>query len=144
MRQKKQVSQGFTLIELMIVAAIIAIIAAIALPAFTEQVARGRRADAQGVLLESGQWLERYYSTNNNYDAATAFAGSGLLYSPKGSTASNANYAITLTVSASFQTYSLTATRANAQANDSCGDYRLNSVGQRTLVNTTRTDCWSK
>lgn len=136
---------GFTLIELMVVVALIAILASIAMPSYLESVARSRRADAQAILTESAQWLERYYSQNNSYDAATAFAASGLLYSPRGSTAEKSYYRVSLkTPEAPFQTFSLTAERANSMSEDGCGDFVLNNVGQRSQVNNKKEDCWSR
>ncbi len=58
---------GFTLIELMIVIAIIAIITTLALPSYNKQVADGRRADAQSLLIELSQKLERRYLKNGTY-----------------------------------------------------------------------------
>ncbi|MBX9870187.1 MAG: prepilin-type N-terminal cleavage/methylation domain-containing protein [Burkholderiaceae bacterium] len=143
--QSKHSNDGFTLIELMIVAAIVAIIAAIAVPSYVQQVARSRRADAQAVLLESAQWLERFYTQNNNYDAAATFPAAGLSFSPRTNNASTAFYRIDLVLpGANSQTFTLTATRINAMASDACGNFVLNSVGQRSLVSNTRTDCWAR
>ncbi|MGC4059580.1 MAG: type IV pilin protein [Aquabacterium sp.] len=58
---------GFTLIELMIVVAIIGILAAIAYPSYTEYVKRGRRSQAQTALLEAAQYMQRYYASNSSY-----------------------------------------------------------------------------
>lgn len=133
---------GFTLIELMIVVAIIAIISAIALPSYFESVARSRRADAQSTLQESAQWLERYYSQNNNYTGSgTALFNSGYQYSPKGSTSGNAQYVLTIVANA--QDYTLMATPTNGMSSDPCGVFVLNSVGQKTQQSNTRSDCWA-
>jgi len=69
---------GFTLIELMIVVAVVAILAAIAFPAYTEYVQRSRRAEAQAMLLQAAQFMQRFYAAHNRYDqqldGATAVA----------------------------------------------------------------------
>ncbi|MBW0149435.1 type IV pilin protein [Marinobacter arenosus] len=67
-------TKGFTLIELMIVVAIIGIIAAIAYPSYLEQVKSTRRGDAQGALMSFASAMERYYTQNGDYLGA---AGSG-------------------------------------------------------------------
>ncbi len=60
-------SSGFSLLELMIVVAIVGIIAAIAYPSYTEQVVRGRQSDGQAMLMEVMQAQERFYSQNQTY-----------------------------------------------------------------------------
>jgi len=66
----KTKSAGFTLIELMIVVAIIGIIAALAYPSYQDQIKKARRADAQGVLMSFANTMERYYTENNTYTGA--------------------------------------------------------------------------
>ena len=61
-----------TLMELMIVVAIIGILAGIAYPTYQDSVRKSRRADAEAVLLELAQWMERFYTENNRYDQTRA------------------------------------------------------------------------
>src|SRR5258705_11108197 len=64
--------RGFTLIELMIRVAIIAVLSAIAYPSYRESVAKSRRSDAQAVLVQGNQWMERFYAENYAYNKNTA------------------------------------------------------------------------
>lgn len=132
-------SRGFTLIEVMVVAAIIAILAAIAYPAYTEQVARGRRSEAKGALLETAQWMERRYSINNTYTGAT-------LPALRAGTA--ANYTISVMGGASAPTattYWLEMTPTGAMTNDRCGAFQVNQAGAKRITGSaTAQECWDK
>ncbi len=64
---------GFSLIELMVAVAVVAILSAIAIPSYSAYVVRGQRAAAKAVLLQTAQAMERYYTANGSYLAAGIF-----------------------------------------------------------------------
>jgi type IV pilus assembly protein PilE len=70
-------SAGFTLIELMIVVAIIAILAAVALPAYGDYVRRGQVNEAFMRLADYRAKMEQYYQDNRNYGTANCADGAG-------------------------------------------------------------------
>ncbi|MCE6980841.1 prepilin-type N-terminal cleavage/methylation domain-containing protein [Pseudomonas frederiksbergensis] len=129
-------NRGFTLIEIMIVIAIIGIVITIGYPSLTEYVKKGRRTEVAGLLSEQAQILERFYSKSNVYTNAT------------GLSAGNDFYTITPTLT--DQTFLLTATRkaGSTMASDKCGDFTLTNTGVRNMVNATSglttKDCWGR
>jgi type IV pilus assembly protein PilE len=87
MRPNSELSarRGFTLIELMIVVAIVAILATIALPAYTGYIQRGRIAEATNELAGQRIRLEQFYQDNKNYGSTAATCGTFPLGSPPNS-----------------------------------------------------------
>jgi type IV pilus assembly protein PilE len=128
---------GFTLIELMIVIAIIGLLTLIAYPSYQEYVARGRRAEMRTILLEATQWMERHYSENFTYTQNTAgtaiadlFAATNFTKSPR-----DGGGAYTIAISAvTARTFTITATRGNAMTGDKCGNYFITNTGVKGNV----------
>jgi type IV pilus assembly protein PilE len=132
----RRFNQGFTLIEIMIVIAIIGIVVTIGYPGITEYVKKTHRTEIAGLLSEQAQNLERFYSKNSVYTNAT------------GLSAGNDYYTITPTLT--DQTFSLTAARKSGSmmASDKCGNFTITNTGLRTITNATAglttKDCWGR
>jgi type IV pilus assembly protein PilE len=134
---------GFTLIELMIVVAIVAILAAIGYPSYQDQVRKTRRADSQSVLMEAANAIERYYTSNGSYTGAAA----GTNYPNKSPIdGTTTHYTIAAAITGAGTSYTLTATGSGAQASDKCGNLTLSSTGARNIAGAdagvTADDCW--
>jgi type IV pilus assembly protein PilE len=109
---------GFTLIELLIVVAIVGILAAIAIPMYNEQVAKGRRADAVRAVGDLQLALESWRAENPSYaDCGAPGCGSGTY-----PTAPASNFYTITPGGLSATGYTITATPRGVQAGDRCGN----------------------
>ncbi len=100
-------SAGFTLVELMIAVAILAIIAAVALPLYNQYSIRTYRSEAQADLLNCAQGMERYAAQNFDYDGADVAFAAGNICNPRSD--DQGRYNIAVNVPADDQ-FTLTAT----------------------------------
>ena len=140
---------GFSLIELMVVVAIIGILAAFAYPAYLEQIRQTRRADCSGALVSLGNAMERHYSVSGSYLAAAAGAadtGAPAIF-PVACPVDGGTATYNLTIqAATASTYALNAAPTGVQADDKCGTLSMTNTGVKGVTGAnagiTWQTCW--
>ena len=135
----RKTNLGMTLMELLVVMAVIGLLAAIAIPSYRSYVMRANRADAKTALLAAAGSLERCFTRFNSYAEADGCA----VVFPVNS--SNHNYEITATTQTSIA-YELTATPLAGQVGDTdCGNFTLDNANARGVSGSrTWQDCWGR
>lgn len=146
-------SKGFTLIELMIVVAIITIVAAIALPAYSDYVTRAKRADGKTALATLQLAQEKVRANCPFYaqgiSTVTSCGATASATTMAGDTTSPDGY-YTLSVSsatATASTYVLVATPTATQLDPECGNLVINESGEKAVTGTasaTPDRCWKR
>ena len=155
---------GFTLLEILITAVLLGILAAIAIPSYSAYVARGQRSAAKAALMQSAQFLERNYTAFGCYNQTSATCGTASAVAVTAPVAQYAptdggqiTYALSLTTVTS-QTYALAATPCgtagtcpagsnSAFTDPQCGTLALDNTGTKTASGGTSTDtptCWGR
>lgn len=147
--------RGFTLIEVMIVVAIVALIAAFALPQYTQYVLKSRRSDAKSAVLDLAAREERFFTVNNAYTNSAANLGYGagstfpINISPNGQTYYTMNVSVTAGSSTTLPAFVVTATpvASTNQVKDSCYAFRVDQTGLQTNLSSggstiSSAGCW--
>jgi type IV pilus assembly protein PilE len=134
MNKSLRLQRGITLMELMVVMAIIGILSAIAIPTYMQYTIRTHRAAARACLSEAAQFMERFYTTHQSYldeDGNPPVLGLGC----QSGSGLNERYTIALAddPATTQRTYTVVATPIDAQADrdTACGELSLNEVGTR-------------
>lgn len=128
--------RGFTLIELVIVMVVVGILAAIAVPSYTAQMRKGRRAEAHSALMQIQSAQERWRTNNVQYSGTLAALG---VTTPT----SGGNYALALS-GAGATGYTATATAQAKQAGDSaCATITVTVAGATTTYGPSNA-CWGR
>jgi type IV pilus assembly protein PilE len=129
-------SSGFTLIELMIAVAIVAILSTVAMPAYTDYVRRGTLTDAFGGLASAQVRMEQYFQDNRTFVSSGTTCGSTI----------TATSYFTFACAGTASTYTFTATGVTGKA--SAGHiYTIDQTGAKTTtqfkgVAVTGKSCW--
>lgn len=127
---------GFTLIELMVVVAVVAVLVAVALPSYHESVRKGHRGQAKADLVDVAQQAERFRTVNNTYTGFTASTDQ----SPA---VGDARYEVEVEITDDGAGFIASATpvAGTSQENDRCGVLTINQAGTRWHSAGTDAEC---
>jgi len=135
---------GFTLIELMIVVAIVGILATIAYPSYQDYVRRAARAEARAKMLNMVLLQERNFSDRGAYVAVASgpLTDGWQTANWSGSSYNSRKYDVTATVGNPANTFTVTATPSNGFSEPACGALSVTSDGTRSSSAGDFATCW--
>lgn len=151
----QRVQRGFTLIELMIAVALVAVLVAIAVPSYRENIAKTKRGEAQSALLGLAQAMERVYANNGSYctsaggTATSCTSGAPTVFSTTVPTNGGTPYYNLRITALTANDYTLQAQiiATGSMKNDKCGALTLTANGTQGITGAapaTVAICWRK
>jgi type IV pilus assembly protein PilE len=137
-------SRGFTLIEVLIVLAVIGLLSAVAIPSYSEYARRSQRIEAQTALNEAAQFMQRFYAVNDRYDRQRDGTQVELPPTLQRVPAAGAKRYDIVVAEVSPTGFTLEARPTGGMEKDRCGVLVLNGLGQRNVRNAKSgvADCW--
>lgn len=123
--------RGFTLIEVMVTVAIVAILASVAMSSYAQYVVRGKRAAAQAAMLDIANREEQFLLANRSYADKPTLEANG--YALPSAIAANYSYDVAAVGTGALPSYVITFTAVNSQLSD--GDLSLTSAGVKSPAN---------
>lgn len=154
---KKRIGAGFTLIELIVVIAIVGLLAAIALPSYQSQIRKTRRADVKTALTRISTLEEQYYSRKNQYSNSFDDLFGSTTYGATYTTDNGGYYSITITLNTvntagdAYTVYGKATAAGNQTKDTNCLTYTVDNYGTKkaysslttfTSATETTTNCW--
>lgn len=135
---------GLTLVELMVVIAVLAILSSVAYPLYTEQVRKARRSDARSALQVVALAQERFYTLNGQYSAD--FGDLDLPVALRSGSSEQGYYSLSLSmVNNSLDSYVISAAAAAGEGQDldsDCSALTLDQLGTKNATGDHTANCW--
>ena len=130
---------GLSLMETLLVLAMLAVVLSWAVPQYQNHLRRGQRQLAKLSLMQTAQWLERAAATQGAYPSPSQVPPTLLQVS-------GGTYQIQLQTDAAAHTFALQAVPQASQASDACGVLTLNHLGEQGVQHASLSakECWSR
>lgn len=142
----RRISHGFTLIELMIVVAIVGILSAVAYPAYTDYIRRGRLVEAFTTLSDLRIKMEQFYQDNRSYGTSACGSNGTAASWATFPTPGLRDFSVSCATTNSSQGFTLTATGSSGLTTGY--DYTINHSGTKATAQfagaaVALTNCWA-